>query len=166
MARFAEDLREPGPRVPLTPDAAVFERGAALGRRLIWLHTFGERILPGAIHPGAARCVVEPETSPITQIDFQADNETLSVGRGQFAPVSREVWTFSVSGMQVVKSWLGYRMRRARRRATSPLDLIVPGWSGTLTHELLELIWVLEATLALQPDLDALLDAVVTSGSL
>ena len=76
------------------------------------------------------------------------------------------MWTFSVSGLRVVKSWLGYRMRRARRRATSPLDLIVPAWSGTLTQELLELIWVLEATLALQPDLDALLDAVVTSGSL
>jgi hypothetical protein len=35
-----------------------------------------------------------------------------------------------------------------------------------MTHELLELIWVLEATVAAQPELEALLNNVVDSATL
>ena len=36
----------------------------------------------------------------------------LRVGAGEFAPVSKAVFTFSVSGLEVVNSWLRYLMRR------------------------------------------------------
>jgi hypothetical protein len=41
--RFKADLVRPGLRVPLTADAGLFARTAALGREVIWLHTYGER---------------------------------------------------------------------------------------------------------------------------
>ncbi len=62
---FWDELALPGPRsYLLTQDAALFAEGAALGRRLIWLHTYGERFRlppgakPGRVPPGVARCQV------------------------------------------------------------------------------------------------------------
>jgi hypothetical protein len=42
-ARFAVDLVQPGLRIPLTADPTLFAEAVALGRQVIWLHTFGER---------------------------------------------------------------------------------------------------------------------------
>ena len=46
--------------------------------------------------------------------------------RASFAPVAPEVWNYSVSGLQVVKSWLDYRKRRPGGKQSSPLDEIRP----------------------------------------
>ncbi len=43
-ARFREDLCTPGLRIPITADAATFIDAAEIGRTVIWLHTFGERM--------------------------------------------------------------------------------------------------------------------------
>jgi hypothetical protein len=161
--RFAEELREPGPRVPLTPDADLFERVARVGRHLVWLHTFGERFGPRVtLPPGRARCSSPIGDAHVTRVAYDAVTETLAVGDGRIEPVAHDVWAFSVSGLRVVPSWLGYRIERPRRRATSPLDGILPRWSAELTRELLELVWVLEASLQLRPELDALLEAVLS----
>lgn len=42
-ARYAVALREPGLRVPLTASGELFAEMAELGRRVLWLHTYGER---------------------------------------------------------------------------------------------------------------------------
>lgn len=42
-ARFQKDLVRPGLRVPLTADAELFGKAAAIGREVVWLHTYGER---------------------------------------------------------------------------------------------------------------------------
>ena len=42
-SRFANELKTPGIRVPLTADPALWAEGVALGRTVIWLHTYGER---------------------------------------------------------------------------------------------------------------------------
>jgi hypothetical protein len=69
-----------------------------------------------------------------------------------------------VSGLKVVHSWLGYRMKSRAGKKSSPLDDIRPErWTPQLTDEFLELLWVLEATLAMEPDLSTVLDAVVAS---
>jgi predicted helicase len=44
-ARFRADLVRPGLRLPITADSDLFERAAALGREVIWLHTYGERMV-------------------------------------------------------------------------------------------------------------------------
>ena len=61
VRRFWEELTLPGPRIPLTRDPALFARAAELGRRLLWLHTYGQRFVPvgvraGKVPPGKARC--------------------------------------------------------------------------------------------------------------
>ncbi|MBW8484277.1 hypothetical protein K1Y72_17980 [Actinomadura sp. PM05-2] len=38
--RFREQLRQPGVRVPLTSDPALWNRGITLGREILWLHTY------------------------------------------------------------------------------------------------------------------------------
>ena len=60
--------------------------------------------------------------------------------------MAREVWRYSVSGLQVVKSWLNYRKLNRAGKKSSPLDDIRPEqWD--FTEELLEMLWVLEETI-------------------
>jgi hypothetical protein len=82
-------------------------------------------------------------------------------GAGAFAPVRLEVYNFEVSGLKVVQSWLGYRMRDPKGKKSSPLDDIRPEkWTGDFTTELLELLWILEAAIAEYPRQAKLLNAV------
>ncbi len=88
---------------------------------------------------------------------------SLSVGKGEFAPVAPAVFEFSVSGFKVVQSWLKYRMKKGAGKKSSPLDDIRPQrWLGRYTTELLELLWVLEATVVGYPEQERLLEAVVS----
>jgi len=175
---FSEELVLPGPRLPVTKDATLFHEVSALGRTLIGLHTYGER-MGGRIPRGEARNTVAvpsvPEGYP-EGFSYDPQVRTLHVGatdrsaspapsgaaRGAFAPVSPEVWGFSVSGLEVLRSWLGYRMRERAGRSSSELDAVRPErWTAELTRELLELLWVLEATVAAWPELAEKLAAVV-----
>ena len=156
-------------RVPLTKDGGLFARAVAAGARLLRLHTYGQRYVPtgpapGSIPPGAARCT-EPVPGDAAgypkSFTYDADTETLYVGEGRFTPVSQEVYGYAVSGLKVVQSWLKYRMRDGAGRKSSPLDDIRPAvWSAQFTTELLELLWVVEGTLAIYPEQAALLDAI------
>ena len=169
-ARFAAELETRDLRAPITRDAALFEQVRAVGARLLWLHTYGERFAsegdsPGRVPPGAARCTHAvpgdadgyPETFAYT-----AATRTLHVGDGAFAPVAPDVYEFEVSGLKVVQSWLKYRMKVGAGRKSSPLDDVRPArWTSAFTTELLELLWVLEATVTLYPEQERLLKAVV-----
>ena len=89
---------------------------------------------------------------------------TLRVGEGEFTPVEPEVYEFEVSGLKVVQSWLKYRMKKGAGRKSSFLDGIRPvHWTSQFTTELLELLWVLEATVKSYPEQARLLEAVVAS---
>ena len=167
-ARFAGELEARELRVPLTRDAGLFEEIREIGARLLWLHTYGERFVPegerpGRVPQGAARCVEAVPGDPggyPESFSYGEASRTLRVGAGAFAPVAPEVFAFSVSGFKVVRSWLGYRMKRGKGRKSSPLDDIRPErWTSAFTTELLEMLWVLEATAALQPEQARLLAA-------
>jgi len=170
--RFAEELAEPGPRLPLTRNDRLFRRAAGLGRRLVCLHTWGERCFepderPGEIPPGRARCVRpipgSPDRFPET-CSYDAGRGTVRVGDGEIAPVAPEVWSFTVSGFRVVRSWLAYRMKDGAGRRSSPLDAIRPArWTEETTDELLRLLSLLEATVGLFPTLEGTLDEVAAS---
>ena len=72
---------------------------------------------------------------------------------------------FEMSGLKVIQSWLGYRMKRRAGKKSSPLDNIRPErWTPRMSEELLELLWVLETTLVMEPELEQVLDRAV-SGS-
>jgi hypothetical protein len=171
--RFADELGTRELRVPLTKDAALFARVRDVGAKLLWLHTYGLRFVPkgkhkGQVPKGAAKCT---KAVPSAQADYPEKYEyneatkTLHVGAGEFAPVAPEVFAFEVSGLKVVQSWLGYRMKMPKGKKSSPLDDITPatlgGWPSEFTTELLELLWVLEATLAEYPAQAKLLGQVV-----
>ena len=168
--RFWNELETPGPRVPVTSDGTLFDEAAALGRRLIWLHTYAERYRGddrgSAVPAGQARCTAAVSDDPARYPENFARIETeraIRVGTGRFGPVAREVWDFEVSGLKVVQSWLGYRRKKRAGRKSSPLDDIRPEyWTARMSEEFLELLWVLEATLAMEPDLERTLDRVVS----
>lgn len=168
--RFWDELEIPGPRVPLTKNAGLFAEMARLGRKLIWLHTYAERFrgdgLGEQVPAGAAKIIKGVSDSPAHYPETYSFNVTtgeISVGDGQFGPVTPELWEFEVSGLKVVQSWLGYRMKKRAGKKSSPLDEIRPvRWIARMSEELLELLWILEATLAIEPDLEAQLDKVVT----
>ncbi len=169
-ARFHKELETWELRVPITRDAALFEKLRDTGARLLWLHTYGERFVPkgkkrGEVLRGAAKCTKAvpgnadgyPES-----FEYNEATRTLRVGEGEFAPVAREVFEFEVSGLKVVQSWLKYRMKRGAGKKSSPLDDIRPErWTSQFTTELLELLWVLEATVAGYPEQAQLLEAVI-----
>ena len=167
--RYYDELETREVRVPLTRDAVLFEQAVAVGRRLLHLHTYGQRYVPagqpaGRTPQGKASCLVgvpgEADNYP-QSFQYDADTETLHVGAGQFAPVAPAVYDYAVSGLKVVQSWLKYRMRHGAGRKSSPLDDIRPEvWPAQFTTELLELLWAVEATLETYPAQADLLELV------
>jgi hypothetical protein len=174
---YSEELTVPGPRLPITTDVALFKQAVACGCKLLWLHTYGERFIPkgeksGRIPNGVAKSVKGIPTSPDAypeSFSWVADSKdsssgVLHVGTGQLAPVSRVVFDYSVSGFEVVKSWLSFRMKDRSGRKSSPLDNIRPvAWTAELSQELRQLLWVVEATIAMQPELNTMLMRVMAS---
>ncbi|MYB19886.1 MAG: N-6 DNA methylase [Holophagales bacterium] len=170
VQHFFDQLGTCEVRVPLTKDARLFRQAGALGRELLRLHTYGERFAPAngedpGIPNGEARCCVavpgDPDGYP-ESYTYDEATRTLRVGDGAFAPVSLSVYEFEVSGLKVVQSWLGYRMKKGAGKKTSPLDYIRPErWTDEFTTDLLDLLHVLEATLKIYPEQGRLLDEVL-----
>ncbi|GAB5427424.1 MAG: hypothetical protein Devi2KO_08830 [Devosia indica] len=183
VRKFASDLVEPAMRVPFTASADLFARAVEMGREVIWLHTYGERfddaaagrpkqaprmaagtgptIPVGGAIPGA------PEPLP-EAIDYDPATRRLSVGKGHIDNVMPEIWTYEVSGKQVVRQWFSYRRRdRTRpvigdRRPPSPLDAIQPDhWLGEYTTDLMNLLHVLGRLVLLEPRQAELLDQIL-----
>lgn len=167
--RFWNELETPGPRVPLTRDGMTFSETAELGRKLIWLHTYAERFREedrgDELPKGKATTIKGVSTDAShypEEYSYDAAKQEIAVGNGRFGPVTPEVWEFEVSGLKVVQSWLGYRMKKRAGKKSSALDDIRPErWTARMSDELLELLWVLEATLAMEPELEKALDKVV-----
>jgi hypothetical protein len=168
VERFSEELVVPGPRIPITLDPVLFVRTVRYGRRLVFLHTYGERFTAKrgrGLQVGEARCTKAISSRPDGYpggFTYDPSRRTLRVGEGEFAPVSPAIWEFSVSGLEIVKSWLAYRMKAGAGKSSSPLDEIRPErWTADMTDELLQLLWVLEATIGLFPELRRNLDQIV-----
>ncbi|PTB99515.1 hypothetical protein C9993_02725 [Marinobacter sp. Z-F4-2] len=165
--RFKDELQIPGPKLPLTKNKLLFQRGVELGRELLSSHTYGERMTDGTSVKGVAS-IITPIPSSVNEYPdrhfYDDAREVLLVGSGEIGPVSGAVWNFSVSGLQVIKSWLDYRMKNGSGRKSSPLDDIRPEqWTGEMTQELMELIWLIEWTLNKTPELDSWLEEVLQS---
>jgi hypothetical protein len=171
--RFVDELVNRQVRVPLTKDKKLFAEAVELGKYLIWLHTYGERLSnakdrpKGKIPNGSAKCIVavsESEDKYPNEYSYNDVNQTVTVGEGKFAPVSHNIWEFEVSGFKVVQSWLGYRMRERKGKKSSTLDDIHPQtWTYDFTKEFLELLWVLEKTIERFSDQKIIFDRILES---
>ncbi|HVW64990.1 MAG TPA: type ISP restriction/modification enzyme [Nitrosospira sp.] len=98
------------------------------------------------------------------EFSYDEVTQTLHVGDGRFKPVAPEVWEFEVSGLKVVQSWLGYRMKNRKGKKSSPLDDITPtNWPPEFTSELLRLLHLLEETLEIYPQQEVLLEQIIAA---
>ncbi|WP_372425140.1 type ISP restriction/modification enzyme [Salinarimonas chemoclinalis] len=170
-ARFAEDLRQPGLRVPLTADPDLFAEAARLGREVIWLHTYGERCIdPAAGRPHEAPRMPQGERPHVPaggaipgdrlpeEMSYDPATRRLAVGDGVVANVTPAMWAYEVSGKNVLRQWFSYRKAdRSRpvigdRRPPSELERIIPdGWLAQYTTDLIDLLNVLGRLVALEP---------------
>lgn len=165
---FRNELQIPGPRIPITKISELFFRGAGIGRTLVQLHTYGERFPTPTLQfnlTGSAKVAssipTSPESYPET-FNYDSLTQILTIGKGRIANVLPEVWDFSVSGFEVVKSWLKYRMKNGAGKKSSPLDDIrCEAWTQQMTDELLSLLHVIESTVSLYAQLDALLEDIL-----
>lgn len=168
-ASFANDLVRPGLRVPLTADAVLFAEAATLGREVIRLHTFGERFATedppqpprmaknGPVIPKDGTIPSTPEGFP-DAINYDPAKRRLLVGTGFIDNVPPEVWTYEVSGKQVLRQWFSYRRKDRERpligekRPPSPLGDIQPDqWLPEYTSELINVLNVLSLLVELEP---------------
>ncbi len=168
VREFWEELTIPGARIPITRDGELFVKVRNIGKSLIRLHTFGTREVDAALPDTLRRATYStpiPANAYPTSFEYDAETETLRVGDGVFTAVAREVWAFEVSGLRIVDSWLGYRLKkRAGKTGGSPLDSIRPGtWPDLDGSQLLELIHMIEASLVIEPEASAALAEVLGS---
>ncbi len=183
-ARFQKDLVRPGLRLPITASAGLFDRASALGREVIWLHTYGERfadddadrpsgpprISPdGPTIPKAGEIPATPEGFP-NELRYDAGSKRLFVGTGYVDNVSQAMVDYDVSGMNVLKQWFSYRKKDRRRpiigdrRPPSPLSDIQPDhWLPEYTSDLLDLLHVLGRLVALEPAQAQCLDDILAA---
>ena len=173
VERFADDLAQPGLRMPISKDPVLFAEAVRLGRDVIWLHTFGERFAaPAESRPASAPRMPEAsrpripeggaipgsaESMPET-VSYDAALGRLHVGAGYVDGVTPAMWAYEVSGKQVLTQWFSYRGRdRTRpmigdRRPPSPLVDIQPdSWPAEYTTELLNVLNVIGRLVMLEP---------------
>jgi hypothetical protein len=163
--RFAEALKTPGIRVPLTADAGLWAEAVAIGGEVLWLHTYGERFtdqargrkpgapkLPPNQRPKVSATIPDTSDDMPDSISYDEATRTLRIGSGEIHPVSPEAWAYETSGMKILKKWFGYRKKDPAGRRSSPLDDInADRWPARYTTELLEVLNVLEMCVELEP---------------
>jgi hypothetical protein len=181
-ARFQEDLSTPGLRIPITANSSYFRDAAELGRSVLWLHTFGERMTDGAhdrpegpprlpvgrapVVPTEGTISSEESEMPNT-LGYDAARHRLLVGAGFIDNVLPAVWQYEVSGKQVLVQWFSYRKKHRERpiigdrRQPSPLGDIQPDhWLPEYTTELLNVLNVLAMLVELEPKQAEILDRI------
>ncbi|MFE2626653.1 type ISP restriction/modification enzyme [Streptomyces sp. NPDC059374] len=151
----------PDLRVPLTDDPALWARGVRAGGRLLWLmRRDGDRPkLPGGRRP-YVRAPLPPWPPAL---EYDRDEEVLSLGEGRVSPVPAAAWDFTVGGERVLEQWFA-----ARTDVPEPgtLAAIRPAaWPREWTSELLELVTVL-ALLAESEPLGDDVESTVTAADL
>jgi len=160
--------------VPLTKDAALFQRATDLGKQVIAWQTYAERFseiigtTQGNVPRGNASLTTaipdDPDEDPqsLKDVAYDEGKRELHVCNGIISQVDPRIWSYEISGLHVVRSWLGYRVKARSGKKSSPLDDIWPErWTFEMTQELMALLWVLEGVIALEPAQTELLDEIV-----
>jgi hypothetical protein len=185
--RFAIDLKQPGIRIPITADSNLFREAVKIGREVVWLHCYGERMVdvaagrplgPPRLPKGESPTVpaghgIPGAPTPLPDsIEYDAAKRRIVIGSGWIENVPKEVWDYEVSGKNVVRQWFSYRRRdRSKppmgdKRPPSPLESIqATSWLSNYTSELIDLLHVLGRLKKLEP-LQADLLERVCKGSL
>jgi hypothetical protein len=181
-ARFQKDLAQPDLRIPLTAQPKLFEKAVELGRRVIWLHTFGERFADAKTNrpPGPPRmpkeqaprvpkggAIPDDADSMPDEVHYDQSKRRLMIGNGFIDNVPPEVWQYEVSGKRVLTQWFSYRKKNRQRpiigdrRPPSKLGDIQPDhWLAEYTTELLNVLNVLALLVEMEPAQAKLMEAI------
>jgi type ISP restriction-modification system protein/N-6 DNA methylase len=181
-ARFQADLAQPGLRIPITGQPKSFAQAVDLGRRVIWLHTFGERFtdakagrppgpprLPKERAPRIPRdgAIPDDADSMPDEIGYDETKSRLMIGNGFIDNVPAAVWQYEVSGKRVLTHWFSYRKKNRERpiigdrRPPSKLGDIQPDhWLAEYTTELLNVLNVLALLVEMEPAQAKLLEEI------
>lgn len=174
--RFLSDLATPGVRVPLTADPVLWDAAVEVGRRVLWLHTRGERYvnetagrpagpprLPSEERPKVLVAIPDTEDGMPEGLVYDEPTRALHLGAGRIGPVDPAVWTYEVSGMRILRKWVGYRQKTSLGRRSSPLDDLRPRtWLAEYTTDLLDLVQVLTMIVRLEPEQAVLLEDILS----
>jgi hypothetical protein len=146
-SRLQDDLSTPGLRLPLNADAQTFAAATAQDRLASDLPRIPkDRAIPD-----------DSDAMPDT-ITYDTTKKRLLIGTGYVENVEPAVWSYEVSGKQVLLQWFSYRKQNRERpvigdrRPPSPLGNIQPDhWLAEYTTELLNVLNVHDLLVALEP---------------
>jgi hypothetical protein len=178
-ARYQGDLSTPGLRIPLTAERDLFAEGAALGRTVVWLHTFGERMAdadagrppdPPRLPVGRRPRIPAEGAFPhdADTLDYDPVKQRLLIGSSGFVEnVPPAVWNYEVSGKQVLLQWFSYRKKDRdrpiigdRRKPSSLGDIQPDHWLAEYTTEIVNVLNVLGWLVELEPTQASLMERV------
>ncbi|WP_317444089.1 type ISP restriction/modification enzyme [Streptomyces collinus] len=178
--RYEEQLRSRGVHIPITRAPSLWKEMVELGRRVLWLHTYGERYtdelsgrpqveprLPEGERPKNLTPIGEGSQGFPEGISYDAASRTLTVGGGTIAPVSPDVWSYRIGGVAVIRKWFGFRKRIPDVERQTPLNDILPTeWLPEYTTELLSLINILGLLVAIEPEQERLLGEIAAGSKI
>ncbi|WP_377267276.1 type ISP restriction/modification enzyme [Peterkaempfera sp. SMS 1(5)a] len=155
--------------VPLPAAAELWQRGTALGRRVLWLTTYGARCtdpaadrpagrprMPGGQRPFVRRPVPDSPAGFPSAIAYDPEEQALLLGDGRIAPVPAGAWEYRVGGERVLESWFAERI--PGEAAPGSLEAVRPtAWPRSWTTELIDLVTVLALLADLHSEQSALL---------
>ena len=133
--RFETFLRTSGVRVPLTMSKILWNEAVEIGHEVIWLHTRGQRFsdpevgrpnepprMPEGARPKLSDVIASVPTDIPETISYDPEAQILYIGQGKISPVPTRVWSYNVSGMNVLGKWFSYRKLNPAGKRTSELD--------------------------------------------
>lgn len=174
-SHFWDQLDQPGLRVPVTTDVSLWDAAMNLGYEIVWLHTYGQRYSdPAAGRPAHAPRLPDEQAPKIDTpipttpdgipdvLSHDPDTATLHVGAGTIVNVPAAVYSYEISGMNVLDKWFSYRRATPAGKHSSPLDkLTADHWTKATIDELVDLLHVLGRVVALHEDQADLLTQIL-----
>lgn len=165
--------RDDRPVIPISASPTIWAEGVALGRRVLWLHTYGARCadpaedrpaerprMPGGRRPFVRRAVSAHDYP--RELRYDIEDEALVLGDGRITPVPPTAWHYRVGGSPVLREWFARRCQEPTDSGS--LEAIRPRvWPAPWTTDLIEVASVLALLAELHPAQAALLTAVRTS---
>jgi predicted helicase len=170
---FADELTTPGVRVPMTADPSLWAEAVELGRRVLWLHTYGNRFADPEM--GRAAANIRYPNGDVRRIlnhtavkempdemTYDSDAQVVHLGGGSWGPVSQAMFDYKFGGKNVLRSWMNYRKLEPGGRKSSPLDAMnVTTWPSDWSRDLTDLLSLLAQIVDLEPSQADLLARIV-----
>ncbi|MGH7110993.1 MAG: type ISP restriction/modification enzyme, partial [Stellaceae bacterium] len=108
--RFAEDLEDAFPHIPLPAQPALFAEAVRIGRAIRAVETFARAPNDAHLRPDLARLATEPRGA-VAVADYRDGGIALCAdGSGRITGIPEAVWSFAVSGYRLMPRWLAGRV--------------------------------------------------------